>query len=135
MKPLTMSLAVIAAAVAGLTVGYLIGVRRIVQRPSYLAVSLSKDRQLDSVVTVVQDDEGQYVVQGDEIQFLSDGPTPEQSNLRPFCFEHRRLDFFSRAEPMGQRTCIWARDRAEKEAFIIREGKAQRVTILARVNP
>lgn len=135
MKPLTMSLAVIAAAVAGLTIGYQIGVRRIVQRPSYLAVSLGKDRQLGSVVTVVQDDEGQYVVHGDEIQFLSDGPMPEQSDLRPFYFEHRRLDFFSLTEPMGQRTGIWARDRAEKKTFIIRDGKAQEVTILARVNP
>ena len=135
MKPLTISLLVVLAFAAGYAVALRVSAQRAGQKRSYLAVSLVGDRFLHAVTTVVEDKEGRYVAQGDEIEFISNGPKSLESALQPFAFQFRRLDFFSLTEPRGPLALVRAGERPKEETFIVRDGKALKVDPIARMNP
>lgn len=131
----TISLVSLAVGVACFTAGYRVGTKRNGSKPSHLAVSLVNDRFLHSVATVVQDDEGRYVLQGDEIKFLSDGPVALQSTVHPFALQFTRWDFFSTKHPRGAHTAIFVSERSKEETFIVRDGNIQKVDIIGRMTP
>jgi hypothetical protein len=101
MKLLSILFVVLAVGAACLFIGYRVGIKRSTPKPSYLAVSLVTDRYLNSVTAVVEDDQGRYVAQGDEISFLSRGPETLFSTLRPFALVFQKYDFSSLTHPRG----------------------------------
>lgn len=135
MKPLTISLVALVAFAAGYAVAFRVAAQSVVQKPSYLAVSLAGDHFLRSVTTVVQDKKGRYVTQGDEIEFLNRGPKTLESTLQPFAFQFQRLDFFSLTQPRSALTTVFASERNREETFIVRDGKVVKVDPIARMNP
>jgi hypothetical protein len=135
MKLLSILFVVLAVGAAGFFIGYRVGVKHTTPKPSYLAVSLVTDRYLNSVTTVVEDDQGHYVVQGDGISFLSRGPETLFSTLRPFAMVFQRDDFFSLKHPQGEHTEIFTEECAKNQTFIVRDGKIQKIDIIARMNP
>jgi hypothetical protein len=135
MKKLKILVIILALGSGIFCAGYRIGTQNAQIKPSYLAVSLTGDRVLNSVSSVVFDEKTQhYVMQGDEITFLSNGPGPTiHSTLYPSAFQFVRYDWYSAKGPQGSLSCVFSKDRAPEETFIMLNKRPTRISPVAQL--